>query len=327
MNQPLVSVVMSVYNAEKYLVEAIESILQQTYKNFEFIIIDDGSTDRSSDIIKHYALHDHRVKIISRENWGLVDSLNEGIQKAKGKYIARMDADDISFSARLEKQVAFMEKNLDIGLSGTAVIMFGENRKENIWRCSITDKAIKTELLFFSPFAHPAIIMRREVIVLHRLQYHHFLHAEDFELWTRMAKIIKMANLSEVLLKYRVVEESISRQANKNMEERYKIHKKIFGTYLKTLGIMNTEQENRLHFNIALNSRMRKHEIDFKELKIYFNKLLLVNKESKVFDPFYLKKLLGKKWLINIYYRKNIKRIFSKYFLYGILGLLDKRSI
>jgi len=114
-----VSIVMSVYNAQKYLDEAIESILNQTYSNFEFIIINDGSTDKSLEIIENYAKKDSRIIVINRENKGLIYSLNEGIRKANGKYIARMDADDISLPQRLEKQVEFMEKNKNIGICGT----------------------------------------------------------------------------------------------------------------------------------------------------------------------------------------------------------------
>ena len=120
MNNPLVSVVLSVYNAEKHIVEAIESILTQSYKNFEFIIIDDGSTDGSLEIIKSY--DDERIILISRENKGLIASLNEGIEQAKGKYIARMDADDISLSSRFEEQVTFMEMHEEVGICGTTII-------------------------------------------------------------------------------------------------------------------------------------------------------------------------------------------------------------
>ncbi|HIP11775.1 MAG TPA: glycosyltransferase family 2 protein, partial [Arcobacter sp.] len=105
MKNPMVSVLLSVYNGEKYLDEAIESILNQTYQDFEFIIINDGSTDKSLEIIEKYKKEDNRIVVISRENKGLIYSLNEGISQAKGKYIARMDADDISLATRFEEQV------------------------------------------------------------------------------------------------------------------------------------------------------------------------------------------------------------------------------
>jgi glycosyltransferase involved in cell wall biosynthesis len=162
MANPLVSVILPVYNAETYIAEAIESILTQSYKNLELILINDGSTDRSLDIMQSYA--DIRIQIISRENRGLVASLNEGIMKAKGKYIARMDADDISLPKRFEEQVAFLEMHPEVGLCGTAVMMFGNKIKGKIWRLPQSDNRIKSELLFSSALAHPTLMMRGELI-------------------------------------------------------------------------------------------------------------------------------------------------------------------
>lgn len=325
---PLISVVLSVYNGEKYLSEAIESILTQTYKNFEFIIINDGSTDKSPEIINSYQEHDNRITVISRENKGLIDSLNEGIKKAEGKYIARMDADDISLPVRFEEQVKFMEDNPDIGISGSAVIRFGKNIKTVTWKLLKNNDAIKSELLFSSTFAHPSVIMNREMIIKNNLFYdNQFLHAEDFELWTRMAKITNMSNLPKPLLKYRVVESSITREANKNLEERYLIHKRVFNTYLEELGIQNSDEENKLHFNVSINDRIKEHEICFEALENYFNKLIFANKSKKIFNTLEMKKVLGKKWLVNMYYRKNISKFYSKYFLYGILSLINKYII
>lgn len=161
---PLISVVMPVYNAELYLDEAIQSITNQTYKKFEFIIINDGSTDKSLEIIKKYKDEYSRIVLISRENKGLVFSLNEGISKAKGKYIARMDADDISLSTRLEEQVAFMEENQEIGVCGSWVEVFGDNRKNTIWKMPKSNEELKTRLLFSVPVAHPSVMMRKEIL-------------------------------------------------------------------------------------------------------------------------------------------------------------------
>ena len=122
---------MSVYNGEKYLAEAIKSILNQTYKNFEFIIVNDGSKDNSVEIIKNYMKKDNRIVLIDRENKGLPYSLNEGISIAKGQYIARMDADDISLSNRFEKQIKYMEEN-KIDVCGSYIKLFGDNTKEQI---------------------------------------------------------------------------------------------------------------------------------------------------------------------------------------------------
>ncbi len=316
---------MSVYNADQYLDEAIESILTQTYKDFEFIIINDGSIDTSFDIIKKYAKQDARILVISRENRGLIASLNEGILQAKGKYIVRMDADDISISTRLEEQLQFMENNSDIGISGTAVIFFNENQKEHIWRLASKDKTIKTELLFSSSFAHPTVIMRKELVLKYRLFYDkYFIYAEDYALWVSMVEITKMANLSKPLLKYRVLENSITREANKNYEQRYNVIKKIFERYLIKLDMKNSEEENRLHFDLSVNTRIKEANIDFFILKNYFNKFLRANSKREYFDNAELKKILGKKWLWNLYYKKDMRAVFSKYFFYGLWSIVVK---
>jgi glycosyltransferase involved in cell wall biosynthesis len=323
MHNPLISVVLSVYNAEPYLVEAIESILNQTYENFEFIIINDGSTDRSLKIIKSY--DDKRIICISRENKGLIASLNEGIQKARGKYIVRMDADDISLPKRFEAQVAFMEKNQDIDLCGTSVTAFGDNIKSNVWKPSKDNKTIQTQLLFSSPLFHPTVIMRRDVILKYDLLYDEkFKHAEDFELWSRFAKYTKISNIQKPLLKYRILTDSITREADKDIEHRYQTIKTIFENYLKDLGIENSEEENRLHFNLTVNTRIRDNNIEFTSLKKYFDKIKNANSEKHIFNTIELKKVLGKKWLWNLYYKKEIKGCFSEYLFYGIWSILSK---
>ncbi len=323
MKTPLVSVVLSVYNGEKYLEESIDSILQQCYTNFEFIIINDGSTDKSLEIIKSY--DDKRIVLINRENKGLIESLNEGIRKSRGKYIARMDADDIALPSRFEEQVRFMDKNLDIGICGTAVIGFGENIQEHIWKLSSIDVTLKAELLFSSCFAHPSVMIRRKIIVENELYYNKgFLHAEDFELWVRMSEYTKFFNLKIPLLKYRVVKDSITRKADQDIEKRYEVIKSIFENYLKILNVHNSEEENRLHFNLTVNTRMRNNDIEFKVLENYFDKLIESNKEVRAFDLFELKQVLGKKWLWNAYYTKNIKAIFSPYFFYGLWSVIKK---
>jgi len=317
MNEALVSVVMSVYNAENYLEEAILSILNQTYKNFEFIIINDGSTDISLEIIEKYAKKDNRIKVISRENKGLIYSLNEGIKLSKGKYIARMDADDISLPDRFEKQVKFMENNLDVGVCGSSVISFNDSFQKK-WVLYTKNEMLKAESFFSSPFAHPSVMIRKSIIDKYKLFYDkNFIHTEDFELWVKMAKYTNFYNFKEALLKYRISNNSITKIAENNIEERYKIVSKIFNNYEK----LGFRIDYHLHFILSVNIRLKKSDIKLSELKIYFDKMLKENEKIGIFNNFALKKVLGKRWLWYIYYKKNFKAIFSKYFFYGILGL------
>jgi len=307
-----VSVIMPVYNAQNYVEEAILSILNQTYQNFEFIIINDGSTDKSLEIIQKYALQDNRIKVISRENKGLPYSLNEGIKLAKGKYIVRMDADDISISDRIERQLKFMENHLEVGIVGGAII---SNHK--IFTYYTNDKMIKAELIFSTPFAHPCVMIRKEIITKYNLFYNEkFLHSQDFELFSRMAKFTKMANLKEVVLKYRILDSSITK--NTKEKERYEFLNQIFTDSLKELDF---EINNKLHFYLTVNHRIKDNKIDRNELYNYFEKIVNANKVKKIFDDFSLKKVLGKRWLWYVYYKKDFKAIFSKYFVYGLLGL------
>jgi len=323
MNNPLVSVVLSVYNGEQYLAEAIESILNQSYTNFELILVDDGSTDSSLEIIKSY--DDKRIILISRENRGLIASLNEGILKAKGKYIARMDADDISLSTRFEEQVAFLEQNPKVGLCGTAIIGFSEEKDGAVWILAHKSETIKTQMLFSSSIAHPTVMMRHELILKYQLFYdENFKHAEDFELWTRFANVTELANLKIPLLKYRVLKNSASRMADKDVNRRYEIISNITKSYVKKLKIQNSKEESWLHFNLSTNDRMNESNISFDKLNDYFIKLLKANKQEKLFNSLELKKVLGKKWLWNFYYRREVKALFSKYIFYGIWSLLRK---
>lgn len=208
---PKISVIMPIYNGEKYLNEAILSVLGQTYADFELIAIDDGSNDTSLEILKNFQKKDQRIKLISRENQGLVKSLNEGIKIANGEYIARMDADDVSMSERFEKQMAFLENNKDIVLCGTWAKKMDANEGEiGEYSTPITDKEIKKNILFHNPFIHPTVMIRKSVFAKVGLYNEYFKHIEDYELWTRIVPRFKTGNLQEFLLKYRITDDGIT---------------------------------------------------------------------------------------------------------------------
>lgn len=199
--RPLVSVLMPVFNAEKFVEEAAQSILLQSFPDLELIAIDDGSTDQSKAILDRIRQRDGRVTLISRENRGLVDSLNEGIDLARGEWVARMDADDISLPHRLQRQLEWLrESGADI--CGSWIQPFGGS-DQRIMKYPQTDAAIKIEMLFASPFAHPTVMMR--TAIARALKYDKaWEKVEDFDLWDRArANQCKMANIPEVLLNYR----------------------------------------------------------------------------------------------------------------------------
>lgn len=209
---PPLSVLMPVYNAARYVAEATESILNQTFRDFEFVIIDDGSTDGSLDILRRYEQQDARIRLYSRENRGLVATLNEGIGYCRAPLIARMDADDISLPERFDKQVAFMAAHPEVVLCGTAILCIDEkNRHLRALAPPTTHEDIEAAHLEGSTcICHPSALLRRETVI-DLGGYDENAHLiEDYDLWLRLGEVGVLANLPEMLLRYREHASSVS---------------------------------------------------------------------------------------------------------------------
>ena len=207
---------MPVYNAQAYLPMAIESILKQDFTDFELIILNDGSQDDSLAIIKQYQSRDNRIVLISRENAGIVRSLNEAISHAKGQWVARMDADDYALPNRFSEQLRVIQ-DTQADICGSAIEFIGDiNNKAQHY--PLSDWDIKTGLLFGTTFAHPSVVMRKSMIK--QLQYREtYQGAEDYDLWVRaMQANIKMANTDKALLQYRIHEQQASSVKNKKQQ-------------------------------------------------------------------------------------------------------------
>ena len=221
MKIPRVSVLMSVYNGEKYLSEAMDSILEQTYKNWEFIIIDDCSADGTADILSAYARRDPRIRVYRNErNLRLPGSLNRALAFAQGEYIVRMDADDISRRDRIEKQVAFMEQHPGIALSGSRAMTLTGNRAMPTNLHSRNDaEGVAARFLFFNPVIHPAMIARRKDLISFGYR-DDFFCTEDFDLWIRMlCNGKKLAVQEDYLLLYRQHENQITVTATADQKD------------------------------------------------------------------------------------------------------------
>lgn len=203
-NTPFLSVVMSVYNGEKYLSESIESILNQTYRNFEFIIINDGSTDNTGKIIEEYARKDNRVISVDQENMGLTRSLNRGIKIAIGDYIARQDSDDVSLPHRFESQIDFFRQNPGLVLCGTWFEEINENQGSVIRKYPLDDKILRQYVKYVNYFCHPSVMFSKKIFKAVGGYDESFSSGQDFELWIRMAKEGKISNLPMVLVKKRI---------------------------------------------------------------------------------------------------------------------------
>jgi len=233
-NAPLVSVIMPVYNAAHYLPEAIESILNQTFSDFEFVIINDGSADESAEILDHYRQRDTRINIYQQENKGVTASLNRGLSLARGKHIARQDADDVSLPERFEKQVDYLKHNLQIGVVGCAInLINGQGRIIGSNSFQTNPDLLEWVLLFGSPLAHPSVMMRTEIVNKIGGYSMKYATAQDYDLWGRLSKHTKFANLSEHLVCYRVHADAISIKSKTKQDDASRlIQKSLLAEYI-----------------------------------------------------------------------------------------------
>lgn len=244
---PIVTVLMPVYNNASYLREAINSILGQTLRNLEFLIIDDGSSDESPQIVESYS--DARIRLVRNEsNLGLIESLNRGFDLARGKYIARMDGDDISSPERLATQVSFMKSNPSVGVCGTWAVMAGRSTRR-LLRHPRTHDDIRLKLLFESALAHPSVVIDRGQFDRAGLRYDpKFPHVEDYELWVRCSDSTKLANIDRVLLTCRMHGNSVSALYKAEQDA---MASQIRARQLERLGAEASEAERRLHDSIG----------------------------------------------------------------------------
>lgn len=207
----LISVIMPVYNAELFLGEAIKSILNQTYKNFEFIIIDDGSTDKSYEIIRSY--NDKRIIPYKQDNRGVAVTLNKGISLSSGDIIARQDADDISLHNRFEKQINYLQEHPDIYLLGTCAELVNEQDnkiRDLIFPCQNND--LQNIIKQKNPFIHGSIFIKRQALKEVGIYREQFLLAQSYDLWLRISEKFKIANLPEQLYHYRLWDKCVSNE-------------------------------------------------------------------------------------------------------------------
>lgn len=305
-----VSVVMPVYNVEQYVEEAIESILTQSFLDFELIIIDDASTDRTLDVIKNFV--DNRIRLFTnKDNIGLAASLNKGIRLAKGEYILRMDGDDISLPDRIKIQVGFMDSNPEIGISGTSIKLFGNASTINMY--PLKDLSCKIHLLFGVPFAHPSVIIRKYDFISNYLYYDEKLtqFGEDYDLWVRAAKVVKFSNIPNVLLKYRTYAQHHKEEAEyKRFSQGIRTRKKM----LFDLGISLSDQEFFIYNSIAkkqvlINSISNSLNYSEFVLNIIFNNLKTDNSHSNDL----IKNCLSYHWFYFCYVQSSLIAV-HKYF-------------
>jgi glycosyltransferase involved in cell wall biosynthesis len=207
---PAITVLMPAYNAARYIGEAIASVLQQTFTDFELLIVNDGSTDDTQDIINSF--NDERIVVINQVNRGVADALNTGLKYARAPYIARFDADDICYPYRLEKQIRFLQDNPEYILVGSEVKYILENGDFLFdFHCiAYSHEQIMDKLYFYCPFVHPTVMYRKDAVMEAGGYPTHAHNFEDYLLWTTLAGTGKLCNLTESLIKYRLNSTSVT---------------------------------------------------------------------------------------------------------------------
>lgn len=307
-----ISVVMSSYNTElSMLKEAVESILNQTFRDFEFLIIDDGSTDGSDQYLK--SLSDERVKIIQNpQNIGITKSLNIGFKAAKGKYIARMDADDISLPTRLEKQYEFMEAHPEVIVCGTRAGILDEKRNVRPLNVNVPDnmEEYRVRMIFLNPGpTHPTAFFRHEKLLEHHILYDEkLIYAQDYGMWEVVSRYGKVSSLDEVLLYRRKHEKQISiakRDVQKKCDKM--TQKKILSDLLGSV----SDKEVELHYTHS--TTYNQDATITPEVAAWYDRLLQANQSRHLYNQNILQKYIGaiKKRLVLQTIKQN--RNLSKY--------------
>jgi glycosyltransferase involved in cell wall biosynthesis len=284
------TVLMPVFNADKYLKQAIDSILNQSYTEFDFCIINDGSTDSSESIILAYA--DPRIKYYKNEtNLGIVKTLNKGLELINSKYIVRMDSDDISLPERLSVQKKFMDDHPEIGVSSGSYQIFGD--QDQVVKLISNDEDIKAFLIFGSSICHPAAIIRTSILKENSLLYRSdYPHMEDYDLWYRMKDLTNFSNIDKVLLKYRISGNNVTlRNYDTILQRKYNIYKDI----LRSLEIDLTKEDFLFH-NAFDTDQAMPIKIKIISYRQWLDKLILKNDVKRVFPVNALRKQIEVKW-------------------------------
>jgi glycosyltransferase involved in cell wall biosynthesis len=292
MNTPLVSVTMPTFNRAGFLPRSIQSILDQTFTDFELIIIDDGSTDNTAEVVAQFK--DPRIIYVKNDqNRGISYSANRGIEMARGKYIARADSDDICLPERLAKTVAYMEAHPEVGVVGGQVMMVAKGKRARM-QVPTDPEECRATLLFHPCLAQPTILIRRSVLMEHNLRYDLAYRASgDYEMWTRMMWVTKFANVGEVLLEYIGHDDQISgKWSNISPEQRMAPKMRI----LNKLGIDSCEMAETL-FLIGRIYRDIESQ-DLNDAARVMDLIIKQNDKTGCFEPEALRRVFQRKWAL-----------------------------
>jgi glycosyltransferase involved in cell wall biosynthesis len=287
--------IMPVYNREEYLKDTIDSVLNQTFTDFEFIIIDDGSSDRSVQIIESY--NDPRIKLfINESNRGTSYSRNRAIDLSSGEYIITIDSDDINLPQRFAKQIVYMDTHPAVGICGTWVKTIGET-EGGLWRCAVKPDIVHCRTLFEAVLCHPSTIIRRKYLDQHSLRYSIELkRAQDWDLYCRGARHFQVVNIPEVLVYYRGRNYPKSSSDEDLMSQKYYYFYEIDKRNFQALNLQPTQAEMLVHRRLG-NLELKKEATFVTEANKWLNKLYLANQLAKVYPQTTFHQVLAGYWL------------------------------
>lgn len=317
MRIPELSIIMPVYNRDKYIGEAINSLLSQTYQNFELIIINDASTDNSLQIIKSFK--DKRIKVlINEQNKGIVFSRNKGLQIAQGEYIAPFDSDDIALPEKFLKQINFLNSNPEFGMIGSWVKLIDENGKllQKKWKLNAKPERIPSCLLFRNYFAQPSVIIRKEAIPIGGYNPD-FEIGEDYIMWINIANKFKTYNLPEYLVLCRF-HESNSSNINNDILNKYELL--IYNYIYNRIGINIDNQKLNTILKIKNNEKIKEIE-ELIKIDFFLKEILDKNLKNKEYDQKQLEKEVFNRWIKSCYHASSFN---YKYFLLIMRSSLSK---
>lgn len=290
--EPRVSVLMPAYNREHYIASAIESVLKQTFEDFELLVVDDGSRDRTADVAR--STGDPRVRVLTNEsNLGIPATRNRGIQAARGEFVAMLDSDDRAEPTRLEKQVRFLDRHPDHALVGSWFrYMDAEGKPGQIGRRPTHARALRARLLFIGCYRNTTVMVRRSI--LDRFQFRdEFEVAEDLDLWTRISLEHPGANLSEVLVHYRRHEGGISRERRETGRQ---MKMKIAASQLEALGVAYREVDLSRHVNLRRPHRLERSRETFDWAAQWLEELRQANRRKRVYPEPWFTLAIGERW-------------------------------
>lgn len=289
---PKLSIVMPVYNRENYIESAIDSILNQTFTDFEFIIINDGSQDNTVKLIEAY--DDSRIKLFHNDrNRGIVYSRNHGLQKATGQYVGMFDSDDVALPNKFEKQIGFLEQNPDVAMVGAWVKWIdGDGRLSGkSWTLPAPPHMIPAMMVFRNYFIQSTIVVRRDAIPEGGYS-EGFDIVEDSKMWFDISLKHKVANIQEYLLHYRMHDDNISDMSDKHVNN----SKKLISYILSKIDIHANEKELNLHLELKNNESFASLN-DFYDMEKWLMKIYQHNKKAKVYDEQVFRKVVFNRWL------------------------------